>query len=406
MIDHASQLKKPVNPQALTPPGTKPVVVASAHNSPTIGTSEPDMILRYAAVGIFIMMVTAALWVTKAISMPLIAGTMLGIVLGPVADRLVRLGVPHGVTAVGLAVGVIAALVFIAALVTAPIAIWADQLPGLVAALRAKLSGVLASIQQIEGIARSLSVSNAPSVTVASGGAMMDIALNSSAFAGGLLLFFATLFAYLGTRRDLKVRVLRLCLGRNARHSAGHFFEEIEARMAAYFGIVTLINVVVGILTWFIAWQAGLPLAAIWGIVAFILNYVAFIGPVIVAALLLAAGLIENPSPWAAAWPAVLYYAVHLIEGNVVTPMAVGRRLTLSPFLVLVSFIFWLWLWGPIGAILSTPLLLLATLAVEVGAAYRVAQAADAEAEIAAELLPVVIAPEAPAQTEAKARSR
>jgi predicted PurR-regulated permease PerM len=348
-------------------------------------TADHDLIVRYAILGIFVMMSIGALWVTKSISMPLVAGTMLGIVLGPLVDRMMRLGVPQTAAAVLLSCVVLAIFVVIAALITAPIAIWADQLPGLISALRAKLSGVLASIRQVEGIAGSLSPSTAPKVAVAEGSAFSDIAANSTAFAGGLLLFFATLFAYLGTRRHLKARVLRLCLGRNARHSAGQFFEAVESRMAAYFGVVTLINVAVGIVTWLIAWQAGLPLAGIWGIVAFVLNYVSFIGPVIVTALLFAAGLIDNPSLWSAAWPAIAYYVMHLIEGNVVTPTAIGRRLTLSPFLVLVSFIFWLWLWGPIGAILSTPILLLITLAVEVQASYRAAEAADVEAAVQTE---------------------
>ncbi len=343
-------------------------------------SADHDLIVRYAIVGIFLMMSVGALWVTKTISMPLFAGTMLGIVLGPLVDRLMRIGIPQTTAAVILTCAVLAVLLVIAALIAAPVAIWADQLPGFLSALRAKLSGVLASVRQIEGIAESLSTSTAPTVTVADGSAVAGIAANSSAVAGGLLLFFAALFAYLGTRRHLKALVLRLCLGRNARHSAGQFFEEIEARMAAYFGIVTLINIGVGVVTWLIAWQAGLPLAGIWGVAAFVLNYVAFIGPIVMTALLFAAGLIDNPSLWTAAWPAALYYAIHLVEGNVVTPTAVGRSLTLSPFLVLVSFIFWLWLWGPIGAILSTPILLLGTLAVEVQAAYRAAEAADADA--------------------------
>jgi predicted PurR-regulated permease PerM len=343
-------------------------------------SADHDLIVRYAILGIFLMMCVGSLWVTKVISMPLVAGTMLGIVLGPLVDRLTRLGLPQMVGAMLLAFAVLLIFFAITALVAAPIAIWADQLPGLVSVLRAKLSGVLASVRQIEGIAGSFSTSSSPTVAVAEGSAVADIAANSSAFAGGLLLFFATLLAYLGTRRHLKARVLRLCLGRNARQSAGQFFDEIEARMAAYFGIVTLINIGVGVITWLIVWQAGLPLAGIWGIAAFVLNYVAFIGPIIMTALLFAAGLIDNPSPWTAAWPAAAFYAVHLIEANVLTPTAIGRRLTLSPFLVLVSFIFWLWLWGPVGAILSTPILLLATLAIEIQTAYRTAEVADADA--------------------------
>ena len=77
-------------------------------------------------------------------------------------------------------------------------------------------------------------------------------------------------------------------------------------------------------------------------------------------AMLLAGALLDAPSILAALWPAAAYYVLHLIEGNAVTPVFVGSRLTISPFLVFIAFIFWLWLWGPVGAVLSTPIVIVA----------------------------------------------
>ena len=151
--------------------------------------------------------------------------------------------------------------------------------------------------------------------------------------------------------------------------------------MARYFGLVTLINLGMAVLTTAIAWLAGLPFPVFWGALAFVLNYLAFIGPIIVAVLLFAGALLEAPSLFAAVWPAAAYYALHLIEGNAVTPLFVGNRLTVSPFLVFITFIFWLWLWGPVGAVLSTPILLVAMVAQEEFARYRKAQVDDAEQE-------------------------
>jgi predicted PurR-regulated permease PerM len=156
---------------------------------PQFDSADHDLIVRYAILGIFMMMCIGALWVTKSISMPLVAGTMLGIVMGPIVDRMTRLGVPQTVAAVILASVVLVIFLVIAALIMAPIAIWADQLPGLISALRNKLSGVLASIRQVEGIAGALSTSTTPKVAVAEGSAFTDIAANSTAFAGGMLLF-------------------------------------------------------------------------------------------------------------------------------------------------------------------------------------------------------------------------
>ncbi|MDP3318500.1 MAG: AI-2E family transporter, partial [Bosea sp. (in: a-proteobacteria)] len=169
----------------------------------------------------------------------------------------------------------------------------------------------------------------------------------------------------------------RLCLGRGARKSAGVFFQEIETRVARYFGLVTLINLGMGVLTMGIAWLAGLPYPIFWGALAFVLNYLAFIGPIIVTAMLFAGALVDAPVVLAAVWPAAAYFVIHLIEGNAVTPVFVGSRLTVSPFLVFIGFIFWLWLWGPVGAVLSTPILLVAMVAQEEFARYRASQAEE-----------------------------
>lgn len=100
------------------------------------------------------------------------------------------------------------------------------------------------------------------------------------------------------------------------------------------------------------------------------------------AILLLAGALLDAPSILATLWPASACYILHLIEGNAVTPVFVGNRLTISPFLVFlvfIAFIFWLWLWGPVGAVLSTPIVIVAMVAQEEFARYRRDQAkADA----------------------------
>jgi predicted PurR-regulated permease PerM len=226
-------------------------------------------------------------------------------------------------------------------------------------------------VKQIEGLASAMDMAGAPKVAVAEGSVVGSVIAGSSNILTGLLLFVATMLSYLVTRRHLRARAIRLCLGPAARESASAFFDEIESRMAAYFGILTLINAGVGLFALMTAWFFGLPFAIVWGVVAFLFNYIPIIGPVLVAGLMFAAGLIDNGSPWAAALPAIVFYAGHLVESNVVTPLAIGRRLTLSPFMVLLSFVFWLWLWGPVGAVLSTPILLFVSLTLELLADYR-----------------------------------
>jgi predicted PurR-regulated permease PerM len=340
---------------------------------------EHDLILRYAIVGIFVILATATLYLTKVIALPITAGIIFGLVLGPVVDWLVRRGVPQHLSAAIVVLLGLAVLMMSITVLAVPIAGWSDQFPAMLAALQHKLAGAFAMIEELKRAAAAMTGTSGAELSVSQGNPLLDIAMSSSTAAGGMLIFVATVYFWLATRRHLKARALRLCLGRGARKSAGAFFQEIETRVAQYFGLVTLINLGMGVLTMTIAWFAGLPFPVFWGALAFLLNYLAFIGPIIVTVLLFAGALLDAPSLVAAIWPAATFFLLHLIEGNAVTPVFVGRRLTVSPFLVFIGFIFWLWLWGPVGAVLSTPILLVAMVAQEEFARYRKAQAEDAE---------------------------
>ncbi|MGO4405575.1 AI-2E family transporter [Bosea sp. RAF48] len=339
---------------------------------------EHDLILRYAIVGIFVILATASLALTKVIAMPVMAGVIFGLVLGPLVDWLVRYGVPQHAASALVVLLFIGLLLGAVAILAVPVAGWSDQAPAMMTALQTKLAGVFAFMDDFKRGIASMTGKGAE-LSVSQGNPLFDIALTSSTAAGGMLIFVATVYFWLATRRHLKARILRLCLGRGARRSAGSFFEEIEARVARYFALVTVINLGMGLLTMTIAWLAGLPFPVFWGALGFLLNYLAFIGPVIVAVLLLAGALLDAPSILAALWPAAAYYVLHLVEGNAVTPVFVGNRLTISPFLVFIGFIFWLWLWGPIGAVLSTPIVIVAMVAQEEFARYR-REKAEAEA--------------------------
>jgi len=95
----------------------------------------------------------------------------------------------------------------------------------------------------------------------------------------------------------------------------------------------------------------------LWGAMAFLLNYVPILGPVIGVVIFLFVGLISIDSLWLAFLPAGLYLGIHMIEGETVTPMLLARRFTINPVLVIISLVFWYWMWGVPGAILSTPML-------------------------------------------------
>lgn len=132
---------------------------------------------------------------------------------------------------------------------------------------------------------------------------------------------------------------------------------EIEHNVSAYLVTITIMNTLVGFATGLAMWAIGLPNPVLWGTLAFLLNYVLILGPLTGMVIFLGVGLLTFESFWHAMVPAAIYFAIHLVEGEAVTPMLVAKRFTLNPVLVIGSLIFWDWMWGIPGALVAVPLL-------------------------------------------------
>ena len=119
-------------------------------------------------------------------------------------------------------------------------------------------------------------------------------------------------------------------------------------------------NAAVGVATALVMWLTGVGDPIFWGTLAFLLNYVPILGPSLGVVIFLLAGLLTIDTLWQAFLPAALYLGIYIVEGETVTPLLLARRFTLNPVLVIFSLVFWFWMWGIPGAILSVPMLAIA----------------------------------------------
>lgn len=132
---------------------------------------------------------------------------------------------------------------------------------------------------------------------------------------------------------------------------------EIQQNISNYLFSVSLINLGLGIIVSGGLYFMGVPNAAMWGALVALLNFVPYFGPVAGIILLAAVGLLTFDTVWQGLLPPGWYLLLHLLEANLVTPVLLGRRFTLNPVVIFVSLIFWTWLWGVPGALLSVPIL-------------------------------------------------
>ena len=143
--------------------------------------------------------------------------------------------------------------------------------------------------------------------------------------------------------------------------------QQVVDATSTYLGTITLVNISLGLLVAFALWLLGMPNPLMWGGIVAVMNYIPYLGPIAAAFLLALAGLMEPvfPTFWQAMVPAILFVVCHLIEANIVTPTIVGRRLALNALAIFIALAFWTWLWGPMGAFLASPLLIVALIVKE-----------------------------------------
>ena len=141
--------------------------------------------------------------------------------------------------------------------------------------------------------------------------------------------------------------------------SAVEISHEIQQNISNYLFSVSLINIGLGLVVSGGLYFMGVPNAAMWGILVAILNFVPYFGPVAGVILLATVGLLTFDTLWQGLLPPAWYLVLHLLEANLITPVLLGRRFTLNPVVIFVSLIFWMWLWGVPGALLSVPILVL-----------------------------------------------
>jgi len=132
---------------------------------------------------------------------------------------------------------------------------------------------------------------------------------------------------------------------------------EIQQNISNYLFSVSLINIGLGIVVSGGLYFMGVPNAAMWGMLVAVLNFVPYFGPVAGVILLATVGLLTFDTLWQGLLPPAWYLVLHLLEANLITPVLLGRRFTLNPVVIFISLIFWIWLWGVPGALLSVPIL-------------------------------------------------
>jgi AI-2 transport protein TqsA len=164
-------------------------------------------------------------------------------------------------------------------------------------------------------------------------------------------------------------RKLRDAIG-SRRSERLEWFGTVMSEVQRYLALKTLISAMTGLLIAASAWLLGVDFAMLWGVLAFFLNFIPNVGSIIAAVPAVLVALLQHGIGTALALAAV-YIAVNMVIGNLIEPALFGRRLGLSTLVVVLSLVFWGWVWGPVGMFLSVPLAMATKIMLDNTSGYR-----------------------------------
>ncbi|MBZ9986608.1 AI-2E family transporter [Mesorhizobium sp. BH1-1-5] len=324
----------------------------------------------------------AALYFGREVFLPIAVALLLTFAIAPVVSWLKRLGIPRIAAVIASVAGAFAALSLFSFVVATQVSDLAQNIPvyqiniltkvralkenGLGGGIISRLSGVIERVgQEIDRQEPQLpSAAEAPKrepipVEVVSHEKPLEVLQNLvgpliSPLSSAGLVIIVVIFMLM-EREDLRDRFIRL-VGYGDLHRTTQALQDAGKRVGQYLLMQLVVNAIYAVPITIGLWVLGIPNALLWGLLALALRFVPYIGPIVGALLPLFLALAVAPGWSLLLWTAALFIVVELVTGNVIEPWLYGSHTGLSPLAIIVAAIFWTWLWGPIGLVLSTPL--------------------------------------------------
>ncbi|MGJ3263896.1 MAG: AI-2E family transporter [Salinarimonas sp.] len=305
-----------------------------------------------------------ALYVAQDLILPLALAVLATLTLSPIVRSLARRGIAEWLTAPLLVAAVVGVLGLVAYTLSYPLSDWLARAPQIgweiereLRALRASFAAVEQASEQVDALTGAEAAPGVEEVVVREGG---FLASASSGLLGGLATVgvAALLTVFLLASGDrIYERIVHVMPTFHDKRTAVEIGRAIERSISTYLLTIALINTGLGIVVGLVLWAVGMPTPALFGAMATLLNFMPYIGAILGVAITAAVSVVTFDGLGATLAPPLVYLACTTLEGNVVTPLILGRRLELNAVAILLGVAAMGWLWGAVGVFLAVPLL-------------------------------------------------
>ena len=361
----AAALAKPAVDRALT---EVPVYALDVMHPAAREAEDTPRSGRGALTVIALVLGLAACWLARDLLVPIMLAMMLALLANPLVTRMHKLWIPRWIGSLLIVVGGLALGVWLASLLVGPATDWVKQAPTELRQVAPKFRAITRQVEQANKAAASIAKAAGAPVATTSSTADADkprppnlwsmIAGAPRVFASiGAVVLLSYFFLVYG--EDLQRHAIARMDGADRKLLTIEIMKTIEADLSRYVLTISFINALLGlILTGGLVWM-GLDWsdALLWGTIAALLNFVPYVGPLTGVLLLGLVGLVTFGKPSQMLMPPALYLSLHMLESQAVTPIILGRRMALSPLVMLLWLMLWGFLWGIPGLLLAVPML-------------------------------------------------
>ncbi len=307
------------------------------------------------------------LWAMQSVTLPILLALFFALIGNPIIRLLQKAFIPRPLAAILVLFGGLFLAFILGRQLVAPVGEWLREMPRQMRTLAPKVQAMTRPVQAANQVAESIARSaggeniNKPVQVVKTEANDPYRALTATpriaaqVMAVILLTLFFMIFGH-----TLQRRAIELLPDRHHKRITLDILQSIEREISRYVLTITMINVVLGLIVaaaLHLALDIALPEALLWGTATALLNYAPYVGPAIGVVLMLVMGFTTEAQLGSALLPAAIYLGLQTVEGQIVTPLVLGRRMALSPLILMLALMIFSFLWGIIGLLLAVPFL-------------------------------------------------
>jgi predicted PurR-regulated permease PerM len=317
-----------------------------------------------ALVGLLVLGVFYTFYFASAVFIPIALAVLFSLLLAPLVRRLARLGIPEALGAALIIALVLAGAAFGILRLAGPATEWLGQAPYSFARLEQRIRDLRGPVEQVQEATRKVEEladmndgAQRPAVVVEGPGLAQSLALGTYSVLTATAITVVLLYFMLASGDLFLLKLVQVLPRLRDKKLAIEIARRSEREISTYLLTITCVNTVLGLATGIAMHLLAMPNPVLWGVVAAMLNFIPYLGPTMTLAILSFVALLSFDTWGEILLPPLVFLFLTAIEGQLITPLVVGRRLMLNPVVIFIALLVWGWLWGVPGMLMAVPLL-------------------------------------------------